>query len=168
MFAPDMAKTADKDGQKLIVKNRRALFDYHVEKRYEAGIELLGTEVKSIRSGTVNLSDAYAQPHKGQLFLHNCSIAAYTHANELMNHVPLRQRRLLLNRREIDDLTEKVVEKGYTLVPLSLYFKNGFVKVELGLCRGKTHGDQRQAIAEREGKREIDRAMRGSKRVRRA
>lgn len=154
------------EGTKLIVKNRRALFEFHVERRVEAGLQLVGTEVKSLRDGQVNLSDAYASPHKGELFLHNCNIAPYKASGEALNHSPLRLRKLLLNRREIDELTEDVVQKGLTLVPLSLYFKGGRVKVELGLCRGKSHGDKRDAIAERETKREVDRAMRGGRRPR--
>lgn len=151
---------------KLVVKNRRALFDFHVEKRYEAGLQLLGSEVKSLRDGGVNLSDAYAQPEKGELFLRNCHIAPYKSAPEGLNHEPLRPRRLLLHRRELDELSAAVREKGYTLVPLSIYFKEGRAKAEIGLCRGKTHGDRREAIAERESRREMDRAMRGAKRVR--
>lgn len=158
-----MAKAAAKDGTKLIVKNRRAYFDYHVEKSIEAGLQLVGTEVKSLREGQVNISDAYAAPDKDEIFLHNLNIAAWRSAVEAMNHAPLRRRKLLLHRREIEDLTSKVKEKGLTLVPLSLYFKDGRAKVELGLCKGKTHGDQRQAIQERETRREIDRAMRNAR-----
>ncbi len=155
-------KDAD-DGNKVIVKNRRALFDYSVEKRYEAGIALLGTEVKSMRAGTVNISDAYAQPHKGELFLHNLNISPYAASGPALNHVPLRPRKLLLHRKEIEFMSSQVAEKGCTLVPLSLYFNEGRLKVELGLCKGKTHGDRREAIQEREQRREMDRAMRGSR-----
>ena len=154
-------------GIKEIVRNRRATFDYHVERRLEAGLELLGTEVKSLRDGQVNLADSYAQPDKGQLFLLHCNIAPYKAAGQALNHAPMRPRRLLLNRREMDELARVVAEKGFALIPLSLYWKNGFAKVELGVCRGKTHGDRREAIAERETRREMDRAMRGARKVRR-
>lgn len=154
-----MAKSAAKDGTKLIVKNRRAYFEYHVEKSYEAGVQLLGTEVKSLREGQVNLSDAYASPDKDELFLHNLNIAAWRSAVSENNHSPTRRRKLLMHRREIDDLTSKVKEKGLTLIPLSLYFSEGRVKVEIGLCKGKDHGDKRAAIRERDTHREIDRAM---------
>ena len=159
-----MAKPTAPQGTKLIVRNKRAFFDYHVEKSYEAGLQLLGTEVKSLREGQVNMSDAYAAPEKDELFLHNLNIAPWRSATPEMNHSPLRRRKLLLHRREIEDLASKVREKGLTLVPLSLYFKDGRVKAEIGLCKGKTHGDRRQTIQERETKREIDRAMRGAKR----
>lgn len=155
---------AEKSDSQTIIKNRRATFDYHVEKRFEAGIELLGTEVKSLRAGQVNVADAYAQTDKGQLFLVHLNIAPYKSSGPALNHEPTRKRRLLLHRHEIDELDEYVREKGYTLVPLSLYFKEGRVKVEIGLCRGKTHGDRREAIAERESRREIDRAMKGGRR----
>lgn len=156
-----MAKATD--GTKLIVKNKKAWFDYHVEKSFEAGLQLLGTEVKSLREGQVNMSDAYAAPDKDELFLHNLNIAAWKSAVPEMNHAPLRKRKLLLHRREIEELTSKVKEKGLTLVPLSLYFKDGRAKVEIGLCKGKTHGDRRDAIQERETKREIDRVMRNAR-----
>lgn len=154
----------EKDGgTKLIVKNRRALFDYFVEKRYEAGLQLVGTEVKSLREGQVNLSDAYAQPERGELFLLHANIAPYKQSGELLNHPPMRRRKLLLHKHEIEDMTRMVNEKGYTLIPLSLYFKDGRVKAEIGLCRGKAHGDKRQAIAERDTKRELERVMRSAK-----
>jgi SsrA-binding protein len=165
---PRMAKKAAvaADGTMLIVKNRRALFDYHVDKRYEAGIELVGTEVKSLRGAQVNLSDAYASPDGPQLFLHNLNIAPYASASEALNHPPLRKRRLLLHRKELEELGRAFSEKGLTLVPLSLYFKDGRVKVELGVCRGKSHGDRRDTIVEREHKREMDRALRGGRKLR--
>jgi SsrA-binding protein len=149
-------------GIKLIVKNRKASFDYHVESRYEAGLQLPGTEVKSLRAGQVNLSDSYAASKKGELFLVNCNIAPYASSGAALNHVPLRARKLLLNRRELEELNFKADERGYTLVPLSMYFKDGRAKVELGVCRGKLHGDKREAIAEREQRREMDRALRGA------
>ena len=158
-----MTKKGGDAGEKLIVKNRRATYDFHVERRYEAGLELTGTEVKSLRDGQVNLADSYAQPDKGQLFLMHCNIAPYKASGPALNHAPMRPRRLLMHRHEIDDLTREVQEKGLTLIPLSLYWKDGRAKAELGLCRGKTHGDRREAIQERETKREMDRAMRGAK-----
>ena len=158
---------AKKDGDsKLIVKNRRATFDFHVVRKVEAGLELTGTEVKSLRQGQVNLTDSYAQPEHGQLFLLHCNIAPYASSGPALQHVPTRPRRLLLHRREIDELTREVREKGLTLVPLSLYWKEGRAKAELGVCQGKTHADRREAIAERETKREIDRAMRGGRKHR--
>jgi len=152
---------------KEIVRNRRATFEFHVDRRLEAGLELLGTEVKSLRDGQVNLVDSYAQPEKGQLYLLHCNIAPCKSAGPALNHAPMRPRRLLLHRRELDDLARTVAEKGLTLVPLSLYWKDGRAKVELGVCRGKTHGDKRQAIAERETRREMDREIRSVRRVRR-
>lgn len=149
----------------MIVKNRRALHEYFVEDRYEAGLVLTGTEVKSLRDGAVNLSDAYATEEKGELFLVNCHIAPYKASGEHLNHPPLRKRKLLLNAREIEELGRATTQKGYTLIPLSLYFKNGRAKAEIGVCRGKAHGDKRQAIAEREQKREMDRALRGARRT---
>jgi SsrA-binding protein len=156
-----MAKT--ETGIQSITKNRRALFDYFVEERFEAGLQLVGTEVKSLRAGTVNLSDSYAAPHKGELYLMNCNIAPYAASGALLNHAPLRQRKLLLHRKEVDELISKTNEKGYTLIPLSLYFKDGRAKAEIGVCRGKQHGDKREAIAEREQRREMDRAIRGAR-----
>ena len=167
MFRGMSTKGGPAAGHKEIVRNRRATFEFHVERRLEAGIELLGTEVKSLRDGQVNLADSYAQPEKSQLYLLHCNIAPYKAAGPALNHAPMRPRRLLLNRRELDDLAREVAEKGLTLVPLSLYWKEGRAKVELGLCRGKTHGDKRQAIAERETRREMDRAIRGAKKIRR-
>ncbi len=159
------AAMAKRDGEaaKLIVKNRRASFDYHVLRRYEAGLELTGTEVKSLRAGQVSLSDSYAQVENGELFLLHCNIAPYQASGPALQHAPLRPRRLLLHRREIDELGREVREKGLTLVPLSLYWKEGRAKAEIGLCKGKTFGDRREAIAERESRREIDRALRGAR-----
>lgn len=146
------------------MKNRRAHFDYEILERYEAGMELLGTEVKSLREGAVSLSDAYAFPEKdGQIFLRNAHIAPYKSAGEALNHEPLRTRKLLLHRREIDEIASAIRERGLTLIPLSLYFKNGRAKAELGLARGKTHGDRRQTILEREQKREVERVLRGAR-----
>jgi SsrA-binding protein len=150
-------------GEKLVAQNRRARFDYAIEDSWEAGIALLGSEVKSIRGGNVNLSDAYAIPRGRELFLVNCRIGEYKEAGPF-GHAPLRDRRLLLNRAELDRLRGKVEQRGYTLVPLRLYFKEGWAKVELGLAKGRAHEDRRDAIAERETKREIDRALSRSRR----
>lgn len=144
---------------KVIAENRRARFDYIVEDKIEAGLQLMGSEVKSLREGTSNLSDSYALPKNGELYLLNAHIGTWKPASQF-GHEPLRQRKLLLHRSEIDRWSAKVRERGYSIIPLMLYFKGGRAKVELGLCRGKTHGDRRQTIKERETKREIDRAIR--------
>lgn len=146
-------------GVKVIAENRRARFDYTVDEKLEAGLELTGSEVKSLREGVANLSDAYALPKGDELFLLNANIGSYKAAS-LFDHLPTRGRRLLLHRAEIDRWAAKVRERGYSIIPLVLYFKNGRAKVELGLCRGKNHEDRRQDIKERETKREMDRAMR--------
>jgi SsrA-binding protein len=146
------------EGVKLIAQNRRARYDYQVEERYEAGLGLTGSEVKSLRDGNVSLSDSYAQPRGRELVLVNCRIGEYRPAAHF-GHEPLRQRKLLLHHAEIEKIRGKVEQRGYTLVPLSIYFKNGWAKVELGLARGRTHEDRREAIAEREQKREIERAL---------
>jgi SsrA-binding protein len=144
----------------VIAQNRRARFDYHVEDSVEAGIQLTGTEVKSLREGSAQLSDAYAVGQRGELMLLNAQIPPYKPAGPLQNHEPKRTRKLLLHRREIDRLLEKQQKAGYALIPLSLYFKDGRAKVEIGLCRGKQTVDKREAIAEREAKREMERARR--------
>lgn len=146
------------EGVQVVATNRRARFDFQVEDTYEAGLALTGSEVKSLRAGNLSLSDAYAQPRGDELFLFNCRIGEYSPAAHF-GHAPLRERRLLLRREEIAKIRGKVEQRGYTLVPLSLYFKGGWAKVELGLARGRKHEDRREAIAERETKREIDRAM---------
>ncbi|HYD39625.1 MAG TPA: SsrA-binding protein SmpB [Anaeromyxobacter sp.] len=146
------------DGTKLVAQNKRARFDYTIEDAWEAGLALTGSEVKSLREGNVNLSDAYALPRGDELFLVNCRIGEYKQAVHF-GHAPLRDRKLLLNRAELDRIRGKVEQRGYTLVPLRLYFKQGWAKVELGLGKGRTHEDRRDAIAERESKREMDRAM---------
>ena len=144
---------------KVITVNRQAYHDYSVERTIEAGIALLGTEIKSIREGKVNLRGSYAIARKDELWLENAHIAVYEHGNRY-NHDPMRNRKLLLHRREIEQLQAKVATKGLTLVPLKLYLKGGKVKIELGLCRGKKLYDKREAIAERDVKREIERVIR--------
>ena len=144
---------------KVISVNRQAYHDYYVERTVEAGIALVGTEIKSIRDGKVNLRGAYALARNGELWLENAHIAVYEHGNRY-NHEPMRNRKLLLHRREIEQLLGKVATKGLTLIPLKLYLKGGRAKIELGLCRGKKLYDKREAIAERDVKREIERAVR--------
>jgi len=145
---------------RLVAEHRRARFDYRVEEKVEAGLQLQGSEVKSLRAGTVTLSDAYALPDRsGELYLHNAHIGPYGAATAF-GHDPLRPRKLLMHRAEIDRWSSKVRERGYSIIPLSIYFKGGKAKVELGLCTGKTHEDRRGDIKERETKREMDRAIR--------
>jgi SsrA-binding protein len=151
-------KQAAGESVKTIAQNRRARFDYQIEDRWEAGIVLSGSEVKALRAGNVGLSDAYAMPRGDELFLVNCRIGEYQPAS-FFGHSPLRDRKLLLKREEIARIKAKVEQRGYTLVPLALYFKAGWAKVEVGLAKGRTHEDRRDAIAERESKREMDRAM---------
>ena len=145
---------------KVISVNRQAYHDYFVEQTTEVGISLVGTEIKSIRDGKVNLRGSYAQVRNGEIWLENAHIAIYEHGNRY-NHEPLRPRKLLLHKREIAQLERKVATKGLTLIPLKLYLKGGRAKIELGLCRGKKLYDKREAIAERETKRDIERIVRG-------
>jgi len=144
---------------KTITVNRKAYHDYHVLETIEAGLVLTGTEIKSIRSGRVNIRDAYAKPETGELWLVNAHIASYQAASHF-NHEPNRPRKLLLHRRQIDELAVMVTQKGLTLVPLRLYIKRGIAKLELGVARGKRLHDKREAIARRETEREIGRALR--------
>lgn len=154
------AQKAAQAGIKMVAENRRARFDYTVDETLEAGLQLLGSEVKALRDGTATLSDAYALPTKsGELFLHNANIGAYDAASQF-GHEPRRTRKLLMHKKEIEKWGTKVKERGYSIIPLSLYFKDGRAKVSLGLCRGKTHEDRRQTIKERETKRELDRVVR--------
>jgi len=146
-------------GVRIIAENRKARAMYTVDEKVEAGLQLQGSEVKSLRDGTANLSDAYALPKGSELYLLNAHIGSYKPAN-VFTHEPTRGRKLLMHRVEIDRWAAKVRERGYSIIPLVLYFKNGRAKVELGLCRGKTHEDRRQDIKERETKREIERETR--------
>jgi SsrA-binding protein len=143
---------------KLIVDNRRARHDYHLTDRVEAGVALVGTEVKSLRAGQANLQRAYGEIRDGEAWLVGAHIAEYTQGN-VANHDPDRDRKLLLKRREIDSLDGKVRERGLTLVPTKLYFKNGKVKVELAVGKGKQAHDKRRDIAKRDADREIERAV---------
>lgn len=155
---PDSKKARD-EGIRVVAQNKRAKFDYSVEETVEAGLELVGSEVKSLREGTVNLGDAYALPKGSELFLLNARVGSYGPSTHF-THEPTRSRKLLLHRAEIDRWAAKVRERGYSIIPLMLYFKNGRAKVQLGLCRGKTHEDRRQDIKARETQREMDRAVR--------
>jgi SsrA-binding protein len=141
---------------RVVVRNRRATHLFEIVERIEAGLALVGSEVKSVRAGKVTLSDAYAAPKGRELFLFHMHIAAYEKAS-IDPHDPLRPRKLLLHRRQIERLIGKVSERGLTLVPLLVYFRDGIVKVELGMARGKHKFDKRQAIAERDSKRELAR-----------
>ena len=144
---------------KIIADNRKARHDYHIHESYEAGIVLTGTEVKSLRAGKANLKDAYARIENLELILHNMHISPYDAGNRF-NHEPLRNRKLLMHRSEIDKLIGKTQEKGYTLVPLKMYFTHGIAKVQVGLVTGKKNYDKRQDMAERDAKREMDREFR--------
>jgi len=144
--------------EKLIVDNRRARYDYQLLDRFEAGLVLTGTEVKSLRAGRATLGQAYADVRDGEAWLHGAEIAVYDQGNRA-NHEPTRSRKLLLHRREIDRLYGQVREKGLTLVPTRLYFKDGKVKVELALARGKDVHDKRRTLVDRDAKRQIERAM---------
>ena len=150
-----MAKTS---GEKLIVDNRRARHDYHLLEKVEAGLVLTGTEVKSLRDGRASLAQAYADVRDGEVWLIGARIDEYAQGN-VANHEPERDRKLLLHRREIDSLYGKVREKGLTLVPTRMYFKDGRVKVELALARGKELRDKRRDLAKRDAERQIERAL---------
>ncbi len=147
------------EGIRVVAQHKRARFDYSVDETLEAGLELLGSEVKSLRQGTANLTDSYAIPRGTELYLLNARIAPYGSPGPFAPE-PTRTRRLLLHRSEIDRWSAKVRERGYSIIPLMLYFKRGRAKVQLGLCLGKTHEDRRASIKERETRREIERALR--------
>ena len=149
------------DREKLITDNRKARHDYKVLDTYEAGLELRGTEVKSLREGRANLKDSYARVENGEAYLHNLHISEYTQANRF-NHDPTRKRKLLLHGYEINRLRGRVEEKGLTLIPLKLYFKRGKAKVEIAVARGKREYDRRHDIARRDAQRETERAFRES------
>ncbi len=152
--------TLEKERYKIISENRKAKHDYFIEDEYEAGLVLLGTEVKSLRLGRANLKDSYAKIKNGEIYVHQmhigpCPFAYYG------NHDPLRTRKLLLNRQEINKLSSKVNDKGYSLIPLRIYFKNGKVKISIALAKGKRLYDKREAIKKRDEKKEMDRARSG-------
>jgi SsrA-binding protein len=146
-------------GVKVVAQNRKAFHDYFVEEKLECGVALFGTEVKSIRQGRVNLKESWAQVRKGEIWVEGMHISPYEQGN-IFNRDPLRPKKLLLHRKEIRKLDGLVMRQGYTLVPLSMYFRDGRVKVELGLCRGKHLHDKRDAMAKRDSDREIRRALR--------
>ena len=148
-------------GVKQVASNRKAFHEYFVLERYEAGIELFGTEVKSIRAGTVNLKDSFCTIKNGEIFARGLHISPYEQGN-IFNRDPMRPKRLLMHKKEILKLNTKVMQEGVALIPLSLYFKDSRVKLELGLCKGKKLHDKRDAAAEQDAKRDIARAMRNA------
>lgn len=147
------------DGIKIITTNRKARYEYHIDERLEAGIVLQGTEVKSLREGRINLQEAFCQVERGEMILHGAHISPYTHGTHF-NHDPVRPRKLLLHRREIERFAKASQQQGYTIVPLKVYFKNGYAKVEIGMAKGKKLYDKRASIAERDTKRRLERTMR--------
>ena len=147
------------EGKKIIALNRKARHDYSIDETYECGIELLGTEVKSFREGRISFPDAWAEVYEKELWLRSLNIAENPFSS-VFNHDPDRKKKLLLHREEIKRITRKTEEKGYTLIPLSFYFKKGRVKVELGLCKGKKQYDKRADIRERDIKRDMEREFR--------
>lgn len=140
--------------ENIVSTNRKAFHDYSIDETFEAGISLLGTEIKSIREGRVNLKESYAIIRENEVFLLNCHISPYSHGN-IQNHDPLRTRKLLLHRKEIDKLWGKLSQRGFTLVPLRMYFKRGKAKLEIGLAKGKRKYEKRQTLKEKEARREI-------------
>lgn len=148
----------DKKGTKTVANNKKAFHDYFVDEQYEAGIELAGTEVKSVRAGNVSLKDSYCTVKNGELFVHGMHISPYDKGN-IFNKDPMRDKRLLMHKREIQKLYALVKQDGYTLVPTSVYFRDSRVKVSVGLCRGKKLYDKRADAAKRDASREIDRTM---------
>lgn len=161
-----MAKKKPPSDVKLIARNRKARFNYHILETFEAGMALVGTEVKSLRAGRCNLGDSYAEIQGGELFLKNLHISPYEQAAH-GNHEPTRARKLLMHRRELRRLESKTQEKGLTLVPVSLYFKRGRAKCELALAKGKKLYDKRQDQADKDVRRKMDQALRGGVRRRR-
>ena len=147
-----------KETQKIVAQNKKAWHNYFVEEKYEAGVALCGTEIKSIRRGAVNLKDSYCSFDGGEIFATGVHISPYEQGNRF-NHAPLRDKKLLMHKREIMKLQGLVQQKGYTLIPLSLYFAGSYVKMEIGLCRGKKLYDKRDADAERQANRTMDRHM---------
>ena len=149
---------AREQGQKFVAQNKKARHDYHIDDTYEAGLVLVGTEVKSLRQGRASLVDGFAEVDGGEVWLHNVHIPEYTQGT-WTNHSARRKRKLLLNRSEIARIERKVTEKGFTLVPLSLYFKDGRAKVEIAVARGKKEYDKRQTLAARDANREKEQAL---------
>ena len=152
-----------KPAEKVVATNRKAFHDYFIEEKFEAGIVLQGTEVKSLREGRVNLQDSYASVRDSEVFLHNCHVSPYSHGN-IMNHDPTRVRKLLLHKTEINRLQGKTQQRGLTLIPLRIYFsQRGHAKVELGLAKGKKLYDRRESNKAREAGREVQRAIKDRK-----
>ncbi len=154
---------AEKDSIKLISQNKKAFHDFFIEETFECGIELVGTEVKSLREGKVNLKDSFASLVNGEIYIKNMHISPYEKGN-IFNKDPLRERKLLLHKYEILKLVGKIKEKGYSLVPTKIYLKNSLVKVELGLAKGKKLYDKREDIARKDAKRDIERRMKETNR----
>ncbi len=152
-------KQMPKGEGKVVAQNKKARHDYFIEETYEAGIVLQGTEIKSIRNGRVNLKDAFARIQQGEVFIHNMHISPYEQGNRY-NHEPLRTRKLLLHRKQIDKLIGETKEAGYSIVPLKMYLKDGYAKVLIGLGKGKKKYDKREDLKKKEAKRDIDRAFR--------
>jgi SsrA-binding protein len=151
-------KASAAPGEQIVCVNRQARHNYFIDETYEAGLVLLGSEVKSLRDGKANLKDSYARIQKGQAFLLNAHVSPYPGANQF-NHDPTRMRKLLLHRREIERLAGKTQQRGLTLIPLRLYFKNGRAKVELGLARGKKLYDKRETLRRKDAAREVERSL---------
>ncbi|MDR3636079.1 MAG: SsrA-binding protein SmpB [Isosphaeraceae bacterium] len=151
---------AEDDGQKIVARNRRARHEFDLLETVEAGIVLTGTEVKSLRNGKASLEEAYAGIENDEVWLYGCDIPEYLQANR-MNHKPKRPRKLLLHRREIDKLKAKASERGLTIVPLKIYFKEGMAKVEICVARGRKLFDKREALKKQDARRDMDRALRG-------
>jgi SsrA-binding protein len=147
-------------GEKVVTVNRKAYHDYFIEEEYEAGIQLTGTEIKSIRDGRVNLRDAYGRIEGGELWLYGMHVSPYEQAGVYFQHDPLRRRKLLVHKNQIDFLRGRIEQRGYTIVPLRLALRKGRAKVDIGLARGKREYDKRDAIADRDAKRQIEQALR--------
>ena len=160
MGKPKESASKKKSGPPKIL-NRKARYDYHIEESLEVGIVLQGAEVKSIRQGKVNLSEAFAKVTKGELWLHGCHINPYPNMNTFVDPDPMRTRKLLCHKKQIEKLDSESHRKGYTLLPLKMYFKKGFVKVEIGLGRGKKLYDKREDIKRKDADREMARALKG-------
>ncbi len=152
-------RSSSEGAEKVVCRNRRATHDYAIDDRYEAGLVLQGSEVKSLRGGKASLSGAFARFISGEVWLENCTIPEYEYAN-ILNHAPTRRRKLLLNASEVNKLYIRVEERGFTLVPMAIYFKNGRAKLELGVGKGKREYDKRHSLKERDSDREMQRAMR--------
>lgn len=147
-------------GEKIVCLNKRAGFDYHLEKRFEAGLVLTGSEVKSLRDGKAQLVDSFAIFEKDGVYLHKANINEYKQGGPYFNHVPTRKRKLLLNKREIENLKAAIEQEGYTVIPTKIYFKNGLAKIEIALAKGKTKGDKRQTTKTKEDDRRLRAASR--------